>query len=222
MRLRLGLGLGLGRRNGGGAAAGGSFTDDFTDLDAWTIYEAGSGTAAISGGRLRVSGAGHVACHETSHQIPATWQTITLTFRVGQNSGWDCEWYAGLCMDSPPTGDPHPLSNEGTVMQNGYSCLVRAAFFSDRMTRFNAGAKSTLRDTNDVTPPTDASMHVATITFTKLADRVQIDRTYNGVALGTTYDDTSADRLTGACYVFLAGYVSGTQVEYDDLNVIWT
>lgn len=58
-----------------------------------------------------------------------------------------------------------------------------------------------------------------TATFTKLVDRIRINRTYDGSSL-LQADDTDASRLTGACTVVLyANALSSNLVKFRNLVV---
>lgn len=159
---------------------------------------------------------------QVSDAAPATWATITVSCEVWLTSGLsDNDFGVGLCMDDPPTGQPYPWSSPTNLMQDGYGCLFRPWAWSDPVSRFAAGVLTNLLTTNDTILAGGAWKPVI-VTFTKLADRVRIDRTYDGSSL-TQVDDTDGSRQTGACTVVLYGNaLGGNVVKFRNLVVATT
>ncbi len=219
--------MGFGGRGAEGAAAAaaapGNFSDTFADLSAWTV-EQGGGSVTASGNELvfaTSSEYGRVH-RQVSDAAPATWATITVSCEVWLTSdAYNNDFGIGVCMDDPPTGQPNAGSFPPNMMQNGYGCLFRPAGFSEKVSRFATGIRTNLSDTNE-TSLSGGAWKAVTTTFTKLADRVRIDRTYDGSGL-TQVDDTDASRQTGACTVVLYGNaLSSNVVKFRNLVVTVT
>lgn len=201
------------------------FSDDFNRADAAPGANWGgisNGTITIVSNKLKfagTTGSQYGRAYWTANQIPATWDTITVTVKVKlSDPNFDNEPAIVLCMDDPPSGG---VANAGEMIQNGYGVIAKPTTFNEEICRIHSGARTLLLDSNLSSLSTTETEFKAV--FTKLSDRVRIQMFWGGSQLGSDVDDTDANRKTGACYVGLnALAASGQTVNFDDFDVAYT
>lgn len=211
------------------SGTGGSFSDSFADLTAWSVELGAGGWFEIDAGKLKVAHdtgdyVQHTRGFRTGRQIPAGWNTITLSVKITLKVASDSYAYVGLCFDAAPTGDLENWAGAGTLVQNAYTVAIRGGGYGEEIKRIKNQVQTGLAGGNAFDPTSDVEGTLV-VTFTKLSDRVNITRRWNGASLQPDASDTSADRHTGACYVALSAHAAkwiGWWAKFDDLSVVWT
>lgn len=142
-------------------------------------------------------------------EIPADWESVKIQFDVWTSDNANFV-NMGLIFSSDKatkTIRESTNQNDANEADDYYSVSQRGSFQDEHILRNNSGTTSTLRANNDL-GGTESAWKTMYVEFTKEDDKITIARSYDGAG-PTDYEDTSADRHTGACYAHIgAAYAS--------------